>query len=100
MVRRPAPLRARRVVTKRNRGWARREAASTRSALPAPTRRLRVTSSGSGSRGTTKEGVLAAIAPGLHERPQAVPHCIIGVGETLEELQTSSARESVHALLS
>ncbi len=45
--------------------------------------------------GTAKGGVLAAIA---RERP--VPVYFIGVGETLEDLQTFNAREFAQALLS
>lgn len=45
--------------------------------------------------GTAKGGVLAAIA---RERP--VPVYFIGVGETLEDLETFSAREFAQALLS
>ncbi len=50
--------------------------------------------------GTAKGGMLAAIALWSRERPSAVPVYFIGVGEKLEDLQTFSAREFAHALLS
>ncbi|HVK32228.1 MAG TPA: signal recognition particle-docking protein FtsY [Burkholderiaceae bacterium] len=51
--------------------------------------------------GTAKGGVLAAIALWARERPGgAVPVYFIGVGETLEDLETFDAREFAQALLS
>jgi fused signal recognition particle receptor len=54
--------------------------------------------------GTAKGGVLAAIALWSRERERggrgAVPVYFVGVGEKLEDLQTFSAREFAHALLS
>jgi fused signal recognition particle receptor len=50
--------------------------------------------------GTAKGGVLAAIALWARERPAgAVPVYFIGVGETLEDLETFDAREFALALL-
>jgi fused signal recognition particle receptor len=50
--------------------------------------------------GTAKGGVLAAIALWARERPAgAVPVYFIGVGETLEDLETFDAREFAQALL-
>ena len=50
--------------------------------------------------GTAKGGVLAAIARwGARAGRGAVPVYFIGVGETLEDLQTFSAREFAQALL-
>ena len=49
--------------------------------------------------GTAKGGVLAAIALWGKERGQPVPVYFIGVGETLQDLQTFSAREFAQALL-
>jgi fused signal recognition particle receptor len=53
--------------------------------------------------GTAKGGVLAAIALWSRERQRAtgavVPVYFIGVGESLEDLQTFSAREFAHAVL-
>ena len=51
--------------------------------------------------GTAKGGVLAAIALWARERRDgAVPVYFIGVGETLEDLETFDAREFAQALLS
>jgi len=56
--------------------------------------------------GTAKGGVLAAIALWARERQVAlptlrpVPVYFIGVGETLEDLETFNAREFAQALLS
>lgn len=50
--------------------------------------------------GTAKGGVLAAIALWSRQRQAPVPVYFIGVGEKLEDLQTFSAREFAHALLS
>jgi fused signal recognition particle receptor len=51
--------------------------------------------------GTAKGGVLAAIALWARERPGgAVPVYFIGVGETLEDLETFDASEFAQALLS
>ena len=50
--------------------------------------------------GTAKGGVLAAIALWARERPGgAVPVYFIGVGETLEDLETFDAQEFAQALL-
>ena len=49
--------------------------------------------------GTAKGGVLAAIARWGAEQGRIVPVYFIGVGETLEDLQTFSAREFAQALL-
>ncbi len=49
--------------------------------------------------GTAKGGVLAAIALWGRERGQSVPVYFIGVGETLQDLQTFNAREFSQALL-
>lgn len=49
--------------------------------------------------GTAKGGVLAAIALWGRERKMPVPVYFIGVGETLEDLQTFRAREFAQALL-
>lgn len=49
--------------------------------------------------GTAKGGVLAAIALWSRQRNCAVPVYFIGVGESLEDLQTFSAREFAQALL-
>jgi fused signal recognition particle receptor len=50
--------------------------------------------------GTAKGGVLAAIALWARERPGGpVPVYFIGVGETLEDLETFDAREFAQALL-
>jgi fused signal recognition particle receptor len=49
--------------------------------------------------GTAKGGVLAAIALWGRERKTPVPVYFIGVGETLEDLQTFRAREFAQALL-
>jgi len=50
--------------------------------------------------GTAKGGVLAAIAMWAKEAKRSVPVYFIGVGETLEDLQTFSASEFAQALLS
>ena len=49
--------------------------------------------------GTAKGGVLAAIALWSRQRGTPVPVYFIGVGESLEDLQTFSAREVARALL-
>ncbi len=49
--------------------------------------------------GTAKGGVLAAIALWSRERGQTVPVYFIGVGESLEDLQTFNAQEFARALL-
>ena len=49
--------------------------------------------------GTAKGGVLAAIALWSRERGTTVPVYFIGVGESLEDLQTFNAREFARALL-
>ena len=49
--------------------------------------------------GTAKGGVLAAIALWGRERGRPVPVYFIGVGETLQDLQTFNAREFSQALL-
>lgn len=49
--------------------------------------------------GTAKGGMLAAIALWGRERGQPVPVYFIGVGETLQDLQTFNAREFAQALL-
>lgn len=49
--------------------------------------------------GTAKGGVLAAIALWGREREKPVPVYFIGVGETLQDLQTFNAREFSQALL-
>jgi fused signal recognition particle receptor len=49
--------------------------------------------------GTAKGGVLAAIALWGRERSRPVPVYFIGVGETLQDLQTFNAREFSRALL-
>ncbi len=49
--------------------------------------------------GTAKGGVLAAIALWARQRGTPVPVYFIGVGETLEDLQTFEAREFAQALL-
>ena len=49
--------------------------------------------------GTAKGGVLAAIALWSRQRGTPVPVYFIGVGESLEDLQTFSAREFARALL-
>jgi len=49
--------------------------------------------------GTAKGGVLAAIALWSRERGTNVPVYFIGVGESLEDLQTFNAREFARALL-
>ena len=49
--------------------------------------------------GTAKGGVLAAIALWSQQRGTPVPVYFIGVGESLEDLQTFSAREFARALL-
>ncbi len=49
--------------------------------------------------GTAKGGVLAAIALWSRERGTPVPVYFIGVGESLEDLQTFNAREFARALL-
>jgi fused signal recognition particle receptor len=50
--------------------------------------------------GTAKGGVLAAIARWGAEQGRAVPVYFVGVGETLEDLQTFDAREFALALVS
>ena len=50
--------------------------------------------------GTAKGGVLAAIARWGAEQGRVVPVYFIGVGETLEDLQTFDAREFAQALVS
>jgi fused signal recognition particle receptor len=49
--------------------------------------------------GTAKGGVLAAIARWGAERGKVVPVYFIGIGESLEDLQTFDAREFAQALL-
>jgi fused signal recognition particle receptor len=49
--------------------------------------------------GTAKGGVLAAIARWCGESGRAVPVYFIGIGESLEDLQTFDAREFARALL-
>jgi fused signal recognition particle receptor len=50
--------------------------------------------------GTAKGGVLAAIARWGAEQGRVVPVYFVGVGETLEDLQTFDAREFAQALVS
>jgi fused signal recognition particle receptor len=49
--------------------------------------------------GTAKGGVLAAIARWGAQQGRVVPVYFIGVGETLDDLQTFSATEFAHALV-
>ena len=50
--------------------------------------------------GTAKGGVLAAIALWSRERAKPVPVYFIGVGETMDDLQTFDATEFAQALVS
>jgi fused signal recognition particle receptor len=50
--------------------------------------------------GTAKGGVLAAIARWGAQQGRVVPVYFIGVGETLEDLQTFSATEFAQAMVS
>jgi fused signal recognition particle receptor len=49
--------------------------------------------------GTAKGGVLAAIARWCAQQGRVIPVYFIGVGETMEDIQTFSAREFARALL-
>ena len=49
--------------------------------------------------GTAKGGVLAAIARWCAQQDRVIPVYFIGVGETMEDIQTFSAREFARALL-
>jgi fused signal recognition particle receptor len=49
--------------------------------------------------GTAKGGVLAAIARWCAQQGRPIPVYFIGVGETMEDIQTFNAREFAQALL-
>ena len=49
--------------------------------------------------GTAKGGVLAAVARWCAQNERPIPVYFIGVGETMDDIQTFSAREFATALL-